>query len=101
MRKLSIWLCIAAVAGLASEWIWERAIHGDWDAQSQAAADLAYGMLAISIGLGLAALVAAIWSRSWRLMIGVLLVAALIVVYGTAGAFGISFSRSPGGFGLM
>ena len=51
MGKLSIWMGSAAVAGLAGEWIWDRAIDGEWEAQSQFVADLAYAWLIISAGL--------------------------------------------------
>ena len=101
MRKLSIWTGSAAVAGLAGEWIWERAIDGEWEAQSQSVADLAYALLIISAGLALAALVAAFRSRSSLLIIVMLLLAAFTLIYAVAGAVAIAFSRSPGGFGLM
>jgi hypothetical protein len=101
MRKLPIWLGSTAVAGIAATWIWDLAIDGEWEAQSQSVADLAYGLLVVTAGLALAALVAAFWSRSWRLIVGMLLLAALTLVYGFASVLAIAFSRSPGGFGLM
>jgi hypothetical protein len=64
-------------------------------------ADVAYGLLVITVGLALAALVVAFWSRSWRLVIGMLLLAAFTLVDGIASVLAIAFSRSPGGFGLM
>jgi hypothetical protein len=101
MRKLPIWLGTAAVAGITATWIWALAIDGEWEAQSQSVADIAYALLVLTTGLALAALVAAFWSRSWRLMIGMLFLAAFAVVYGAASVLAIAFSRSPGGFGLM
>ena len=101
MRKLPIWLGTAAVAGIATTWIWALAIDGEWDAQSQFVADLAYGSVVVTVGLALAALVAAFRSRSWRLVIGMLFLAAFTFVYGAASVLAIAFSRSPGGFGLM
>jgi hypothetical protein len=101
VRKLPIWLGAAAVAGVAATWIWALAIDGEWDAQSQSVAVIAYALLVMTAGLALAALVAAFWSRSWRLIIGMLLLAAFTFVYGVASVLAIAFSRSPGGFGLM
>ena len=101
MRKLAIWLGTAAVVGIAATWIWALAIDGEWEAQSQSVADLAYGSVVITAGLAFAALVAAFRSRSWRLIICMLLLAAFTFVYGVASVLAIGFSRSPGGFGLM
>lgn len=82
-------------------WIWALAIDGEWEAQSQSVADLAYASLLVTTGLALAALVAACWSRSWRLILVMLVLAAFALLYGVSGVIAISFSRSPGGFGLM
>jgi nicotinamide riboside transporter PnuC len=51
--------------------------------------------------LALAALVAALRSRSWRYVIGALIVATFAFVYALASIAAIGVSRDPGGFGLM
>jgi hypothetical protein len=100
-RKLTIGLGAVALADIAATWIWALAIDGEWGEQSQFAADVAYACSGLSAVLALAALVAALRSRSWRYVIGALVVATFAFVYALASIAAIGLSRDPGGFGLM
>jgi hypothetical protein len=100
-RKLTIGLGAVALADIAATWIWALAIDGEWGKQSQFATDVAYAGSGISAVLALAALLAALWNRSWRYVIGALIIATFAVVYAFASVAAIGLSRDPGGFGLM
>jgi hypothetical protein len=90
-----------AVAGIAATWIWALAIDGEWEKQSQLAADVAYASLLATAATAVAALVAAARAKSWRLVLGALLVVAFALLYVFASVLAISFSRDPIVFAIM
>jgi hypothetical protein len=79
-------------------WAWAVSVDGDWDSRSTAFIDANYALLGAICATALVAVGAAVYARSWRLVLLALALGVLGWLYAFAAAVAIGLSTSDVGF---
>ena len=96
-KRLTLGLAGLLLAETACSWALALSIDGQWDSAGTAFVDANYALLGAVCGTALAAFGAAVFTRSWRLILATLALGAFGWLYAFVAAVAIGLSTSDVG----